>query len=527
MFKKESFFLLKSKCLGRILTGLVLALAIVTTGSSAQAAITITNQSGSVVYTDFGNGYNAIYLIFQVTSDAVVADAWVELDTGGGNILNVGTGVHQFRYKPDVGVGDVDPTYEEGLYAGEPKGAFFLVKASSLAGSAQTLTVNVYDGDPGGGGSLIGTDTFGFTVEDTIQANANKVITVVTIPENPAAGELGNIVVSGCTGNIGATRLLYFSPVSADTWPADTFEFIDSDINITDYPNNPYKNMALIPTADVIDANKCYTDKFTFVINGEGTGTTTPSNFINSGNVNMKHTVNDSGSFSVIVPPAECSTITVSPSSLSDGTIGSVYGPVSFSAVAVPPEGYGDYDFTSTSLPAGMTLSPGGELSGTPTEGGTFSFTITATDTLNEDPVDCTGQITLNLTIICPTITVTPTSLADGTINVAYGPVQFEASGGSGPYEYEVTSGVLPTGMEFSIGGKLDGTPTEIGIFIFEVGLVDSSTNCTKREPLSLMLAINPPSNSIPTLSEWGMIIFSMLLAGSAIWMMRRRRNDI
>ncbi|RJP41120.1 MAG: IPTL-CTERM sorting domain-containing protein [Desulfobacteraceae bacterium] len=28
----------------------------------------------------------------------------------------------------------------------------------------------------------------------------------------------------------------------------------------------------------------------------------------------------------------------------------------------------------------------------------------------------------------------------------------------------------------------------------------------------------------IPTLSEWGMIIFSLLLAGSAIWMMRRRR---
>jgi fimbrial isopeptide formation D2 family protein len=40
----------------------------------------------------------------------------------------------------------------------------------------------------------------------------------------------------------------------------------------------------------------------------------------------------------------------------------------------------------------------------------------------------------------------------------------------------------------------------------------------TIGEPL-----INKPQ-PIPTLSEWGMIIFSLLLAGSAIWMMRRRQ---
>jgi hypothetical protein len=34
----------------------------------------------------------------------------------------------------------------------------------------------------------------------------------------------------------------------------------------------------------------------------------------------------------------------------------------------------------------------------------------------------------------------------------------------------------------------------------------------------------NEPSTPIPTLSEWGMIIFSLLLAGSAIWMIRRRQ---
>jgi len=34
-----------------------------------------------------------------------------------------------------------------------------------------------------------------------------------------------------------------------------------------------------------------------------------------------------------------------------------------------------------------------------------------------------------------------------------------------------------------------------------------------------------PTPSSIPTLSEWGMIILSLLLAGSAIWMIRRRQS--
>ena len=34
------------------------------------------------------------------------------------------------------------------------------------------------------------------------------------------------------------------------------------------------------------------------------------------------------------------------------------------------------------------------------------------------------------------------------------------------------------------------------------------------------------PGASIPTVSEWGMIIFFILLVGSAIWVIRRRRRQ-
>jgi len=37
----------------------------------------------------------------------------------------------------------------------------------------------------------------------------------------------------------------------------------------------------------------------------------------------------------------------------------------------------------------------------------------------------------------------------------------------------------------------------------------------------------NIPSEEVPTLSEWGMIVFFILMVGSALWVMRRRtRNE-
>lgn len=496
----------------------------------ANAAITIDNKSGSVIFMDEDvTGYNSVYLVFQITSDSNVADAWVELVTGAGNIQNVGTGVHQMKFKP--GAGTADPVLEAGLVIGEPKGVFFMVDVTAgVTGTSQNLTVNVYDGDPGGGGSPItitGPNTFEFTeVYDTIKANANKVTTVVTIPDNPEVGELGTITVTGCTGTVKETSthgwVLYFSPVSTATnWPVDTFEFIDSVIEIPGYANTPYKNMAKIPTGDVVKENHCYTETFTFVINGPGSGSTTPANYIASGQ-QIKHTVNDSGSFNVTIVE-ECPEITVTsaPATLPEGNAGFAYGTVQFSASG----GVGPYAFTISALPTGMTFTPAGALSGTPAEGGTFNFTVTATDQAGE-PADCTGQTTRALTINCPTLTVSPTSLTSGLVNVAYGPVQFSASGGTGSYMYEVTSGDLPAGMTFS-SGELGGTPTEVGTFIFTIGAVDNNTTCPVLNPVELTLSIRTPSTGIPTLSEWGMIIFSLMLAGSAIWMMRRRRNEI
>ncbi|HVT43744.1 MAG TPA: Ig domain-containing protein [Thermoanaerobaculia bacterium] len=495
-------------------------IGVVGLGSSAQAAITISSHSGSVMYTDLGNGLNATYLIFQITSDAPVADAWVELDTGGGNIENVGSGVHRLKFKPGPDGGN--PIAETGLVAGEPKGAFFLVRASAVSAIPQNLTVTVYDADPSGAANVIGGPTiFAFTVEDTIQANANKVTTVVTIPENPQIGQLGKITVTGCTGVVGEAKVLYFTPVSEDTWPADEFEFVDSDISIQNYPNNNYKNIALIPPADVLTTNNCYTEIFRFAINDQGEATTTPANYISSGQ-QVKHTTNDSGSFNVVIPPAECGTITVSsnPDPLPAGVGGSPYPGATFNATG----GTGPYTFAAVGLPSGLTLSSGGVLSGTTTEVGVFNISVTATDTGADPQLLCQGVLNTQLTINCPTITVLPSTLPAGQVGSAYS-VQFTASGGVGPFEFVISGGVLPDGITLSLDGLLSGTPTGSGNFPFTITATDTDNGTCESFRVFSTFSINslPPTEevSIPTASDWALLTLLVLLAGAALIRMR------
>ncbi len=79
-------------------------------------------------------------------------------------------------------------------------------------------------------------------------------------------------------------------------------------------------------------------------------------------------------------------------SPLPGGTVDSAY-----STTLAATGGTGPYTWavTAGSLPAGLSLAADGSLTGTPTEDGTFNFTVTATDTF-----DATGSKALELTIV-------------------------------------------------------------------------------------------------------------------------------
>jgi hypothetical protein len=71
-------------------------------------------------------------------------------------------------------------------------------------------------------------------------------------------------------------------------------------------------------------------------------------------------------------------------------------------------------------------------------------------------------------------ITFSTLPTATATVGVAYGPSSFVATGGTGPYTYAVTGGIVPPGMALSSAGALSGTPTSGNVYTFQVTATDS-----------------------------------------------------
>lgn len=67
---------------------------------------------------------------------------------------------------------------------------------------------------------------------------------------------------------------------------------------------------------------------------------------------------------------------------------------------------------------------------------------------------------------------VEPDALTPGRYKLEYG-ASFSASGGSGPYQFRVTAGELPPGLELAIDGTITGTPTFPGSWSFTLEVTD------------------------------------------------------
>ncbi|KQY75373.1 hypothetical protein ASD25_12625 [Brevundimonas sp. Root1423] len=164
-------------------------------------------------------------------------------------------------------------------------------------------------------------------------------------------------------------------------------------------------------------------------------------------------------------------TITLSPS-LTGATVG-----VAYNAAITSSGGTAGYAYTITagSLPAGLSLSATGTITGTPTAGGTFNFTATATDSSTGAGAPFTGSRGYVLTVAPAVVVVAPTNLPNGAAGTAYSQT-LTASGGTGPYSFAVTAGALPPGWTLSSTGALTGTATSSDSYTFTITATDSST---------------------------------------------------
>ena len=127
---------------------------------------------------------------------------------------------------------------------------------------------------------------------------------------------------------------------------------------------------------------------------------------------------------------------------------------------------------SSGTLPDGLSISTStGLITGTPTSVGSFPITVQVTDA-NNFTTTSTGTITVTAG---PAVAFTP---GNGAVGVAY-TAQPTASGGTGPYTWDVSVGTLPAGLSINATtGAITGTPSAAGTFTIRCGsptaLVDS-----------------------------------------------------
>ncbi|TVP43885.1 MAG: hypothetical protein EA350_12770 [Gemmatimonadales bacterium] len=137
--------------------------------------------------------------------------------------------------------------------------------------------------------------------------------------------------------------------------------------------------------------------------------------------------------------------------------------------VATGGDGVYTWGLAGGVLPAGISLGPAGNLTGTSGEAGTFTFTARVVDRGNRS---ATRTLTLRVE---PAPTIQTTSLPPGVPGVPYA-AQLVATGGStATYSWRVTDGALPGGLALTATGSLSGTPVALGGATFTVQVMDGA----------------------------------------------------
>ena len=179
----------------------------------------------------------------------------------------------------------------------------------------------------------------------------------------------------------------------------------------------------------------------------------------------------------IVDPP-----LTITTTSLPNGTVGVAYIATLSASGGTQPY---TWSVSTGSLPTGLKLSTSGTISGTPTAAGSYGFAVQVRDS---GGATATQSYTVS---VVSTLTITTTSLPNGTVNVAYS-ATLSASGGRPPYTWTLVSGELPPGLSLSSDGTVSGTPTTVGSYTFTMQVQDS-TGLTATQPYTVSVSSQLP----------------------------------
>ena len=306
-------------------------------------------------------------------------------------------------------------------------------------------TTGVISGTP----TVAGTSSFTVLVTDTGGQAATQALSILINPPSPTI-----TTTSLPDGTVGQA---YTQPVHATggtgalTW----------SINV----GTPPPGLSLDPTTGVISGTPTVagTSSFTVLVTDTAAQTATQA-------------------LSILINPPSPPTITTT--SLPGGTVGQAYNE---GLQATGGTGTLVWSLSGGSLPANLTLSSAGTISGTPTNTGTSNFTVMVTDALAQ-------SVTQPLSIaVSVALTITTTSLPDARVGHSYSKT-LQRSGGVSPFIWSVTP-ALPTGLSLNTStGKISGTPAvgTAGTYSLTLTVEDSSTPTTQTDSTVLSLTINP-----------------------------------
>jgi hypothetical protein len=187
-----------------------------------------------------------------------------------------------------------------------------------------------------------------------------------------------------------------------------------------------------------------------------------------------------------------CPTISLSPSTLPAGSVGSAYTPT----LLTPSAGTGPFTFTVTGLPAGMTptsqvIGPSVTIGGTPTAG--FSGMITVA---GHDANGCTFSQNFSLNISCPPPPSTTITAPGNVFSLSVGNAASVPNAGAGAtYAWTITNGIITSGqgttsITFSAGAS---GPISLGV------TVTATPGCPATGGVSV--TVNPARTSFFTMT--------------------------
>lgn len=188
-----------------------------------------------------------------------------------------------------------------------------------------------------------------------------------------------------------------------------------------------------------------------------------------------------------LIPP-----VVITANALPEGTTGTGYSANVVASGGTPP-----YSWTvvSGALPKGLSLSPSGTITGTPTGATHAVFTVQVTDA-SPSPQSTTAALSID--VVPPPLAVSRTSFPEGTTGAFYS-TTLAATGGTPPYTWSIASGSLPAGLKLTAGGSISGTPTTGGTVSFTVRVTDSAGASASS---SVSISVTAPTIPTPSLGQ-------------------------